>query len=79
MEHFKEISQSLKCVRLGLIFYKKVHEGIFKNVALNCTINKDVCKRTCLLDAFMKHLIHFWLGFLGFFFRWGVQSCTLCH
>ena len=44
MEHFKEISQSLKCVRLGLIFYKKVHEGIFKNVVLNCTINKMFVK-----------------------------------
>ena len=48
---------------------KKVHEGVFKHLVRNCTINRDFCKRACLIGAFIQHLIHFWLGFLGLVFR----------
>ena len=48
---------------LSLFFLRKVHESVFKHLVLNCTINRDVCKRTCLIGVFMQHLTHFWLGF----------------
>ena len=59
--------KSLKCYRLGLTFYKKVHKRILKHIVLSCSINKDDSKRTCLIDAFIQRLTHFWLGFLGSF------------
>ena len=45
MEHLREMKyKSHKCVRLELIFHKKVHEGVFQNLLLNCTMNRDVCR-----------------------------------
>ena len=52
----------------GWFFIKKVHEGVFEDLQLKCTINRDVCKRTCLIGAFIRDLNHFWLGLLGLFF-----------
>ena len=54
----------------------KVHEGVFEYVLLKCTMNKDVCKMTCLIGAFIQHLDHFWLGFLGLILGGGVQNWT---
>ena len=51
----------------GLFFIENVHEGVFKHLVLNFTINRDVCKSTCLIGFFILHLTHFWLGFLGLF------------
>ena len=70
MKHLKVVSQTW--VRLELIVYK----GFFKYLLLNCTVNRDVCKRTCLIDAFIQHLIHFWLDLLRLFLDAGVQKCT---
>ena len=53
----------------GSFYIKEVHEGVFKHAVLNCTINRGVCKRTCLAGAFIQHLTHSCLGFLGLFFR----------
>ena len=69
MEHLKEISQEPHASVWGWFFTKKIHEGVFQHLVLNCTINRDICKRACLIGAFTQHLTHFWLGFLGLFFR----------
>ena len=53
----------------GSFYIKEVHEGVFKHLVLNCTINRGVSKRTCLTGAFIQHLTHFCLGFLGLLFR----------
>ena len=79
MEHLKKISERPQMRPFGLIFYEKVHESVFEHLVLNCTINREVCKRTCLIGAFMQHLTHFWLAFSGLFFRLGVPNYTLWH
>ena len=76
MKPLKNILQKPQMRPFETIFIKEVHEGVFKNLVLNCTINRDTCKRTCLIGTFTQHLIHFWLGFLGLLFRWGVQNYT---
>ena len=47
----------------GSFYIKEVHEGVFKHLALNCTTNRGVCKRTSLTGAFIQHLTHSCLGF----------------
>ena len=42
MEQLKEITQKPEMRP----FIKKVYESVFKYVLLNCTLNRDVCKRT---------------------------------
>ena len=69
----KRFHKSHKCFRLELIFHKKVHQGVF---LLNCTMNRDICKWTFLIGAFIQHLIYFWLGFLGLFLGGGVENCS---
>ena len=52
-------------------FIKKVHEDVFKRLVLSCPMNWDVCKRACLIGAFIQHVTHFCVGvFIGVFFRW---------
>ena len=36
--------------------YKKVDEGAFKHLVLNCIINRDVCRKTYLIGAFIHVL-----------------------
>ena len=36
-----------------------LNKGAFKHLVLKCTINRDVCKRTCLIGAFIQNLVHF--------------------
>ena len=68
MEPWREISQKLQMHSLWANFFlKKVHEGVFKPLVLNCTVNRDACKRTCVIVVFMQHFNYFWLSFLGLF------------
>ena len=39
-------------------------------------MNRNVFKRTYLIDAFKQHLTDFWLGFLGLFLDVAVKNCT---
>ena len=73
MEHLNEITQK----PLMRPFIKRVHENAFKSVLLNCTMSRDVCKRIYLIIAFIQHLSHFWLGFLGLFLDGEGQNFTL--
>ena len=42
MEPWKEISQKLQMHPFWAHFFKKiVHEGVFKHLALSCTVNRD--------------------------------------
>ena len=58
---WKRFHKSLKCIRLGLIFIKEVHEGVFKHLVLNFTINRDACKKDlrdrCLHAALKPFLV----------------------
>ena len=72
MEHLKEITQKPQMRP----FIKKIHENVFKYVLLNCTMIRDVCKRTYLRSAFIQNLTHFWLVFLGLILDGEVQNCT---
>ena len=76
MEHFEEISQKSQMHRLELIFHKKFHEGVFKFLLINCTMNRNACKESCLIGAFIQHLTQFWSGFLGLFLGTG---CKIAH
>ena len=62
MEHLKKISERPQMRPFGLIFYEKVHESVFEHIVLNCTINREVCKRTYLIVAFMQLLNSFLAG-----------------
>ena len=53
----------------GSFYIKEVYEDVFKHLVLNYTINRGVCKRTCLTGNFIRHLTHSCLDFLGLFFR----------
>ena len=79
MKPLKGISQKPQMYPFGADFLKKIHEGVFEHLVLKCTINRDVYKRTYLTGVFIQHLTQFWLGFLGIFFRWGVQNYTPRH
>ena len=52
---------------------------IATHVAFYSRPGLGVSKRTWLIGAFIQHLIHFWLGFLGLFLDEEVQNCTPCH
>ena len=65
----REFTKTSNASNWTSFYMKDVHEGVFKHLVLNCTINRDVCKRTCLTGAFIQHLTHSCLGFLGLFFR----------
>ena len=71
MEHLKEVSQKPYMRPFGAD-----SQGFFKYLLLNCTINRDVCKRTYMLGAFIQHLIYIWLDFLRLLLDLGVQNCT---
>ena len=49
---------------------------LWKYVSLNCTMSRDVWKKTYLTGPFIQHSTHFWLGFLGLFLDGEVQNCT---
>ena len=51
--------------------------NVFKYLLRNCTICKDACERTYLIVTFIRHLIHFRLGFLEAFFKWGIKKYHL--
>ena len=53
--------------------FHKILQTVFMYLLLNCAISKDACERTYLIGTFMQHLIHFWLGFLGIFFTYGIE------
>ena len=67
---WKRFHKSHTYVCLELIVYK----GFFKYLLLNCTMNREVCKRNCLIGAFIQHLTHFLLGFLRLLLDVGVQN-----
>ena len=75
----REFTKASNASTWGSFYIKEVSEGVFKHLVLNCTINRDVCKRTCLIGVFMQLLTHFWLGFLGLFLGGGVQICIPSH
>ena len=56
MERLKEISQKSHMRPFG---------AAFKYLLLNCTMNREVCKRTCLIGAFIQHLTIL-VGLFGF-------------
>ena len=51
--------------------------NVFKYLLLNSTICKDACEKTYLIVTFIRHLIHFRLGFLEAFFKWGIKKYHL--
>ena len=75
----REFTKASNASVCGWFYIKEVHEGVFKHLVLNCTINRGACKRTYLTGTFIQHLTHFCLGFLGFAFRYGVQNYAPCH
>ena len=62
-------------VPLELIAYK----GFFKYQLLDCSMNRDVRKRACLIGTFIQHWTHFWSDSLRLFLDMGVQNCTPGH
>ena len=74
MEHLNEITQKRQ-VRPFI----KIYESVFKHILLNCNMSRDVCKRTWVTGAFIQHLSHFWLGFLGLFLDGEVQNYIPGH
>ena len=75
MEYLKKITQKPQIRK----FIKKIHKSVFRNVLLNFTLSRDVCKRSWLIGALMQHLTHFWLDFLGLFLDGEVQNYTSGH
>ena len=65
----REFTKASNASTWGSFYIKEVHEGVFNHLVLNCTINRGVCKSTCLTGVFIQHLTHSCLGYLGLFFR----------
>ena len=70
MEHLKEITQKPQMRP----FIKEVYESVFKHVLLNCTMNRDVCKKAWY-NPFNSVLIRLF----RFFLDGEVQNCTSSH
>ena len=56
-----------------------IFKEFFKYILLNCTMDSDACKTTCLIGDFIEHLNHFWLDFLRLLLDVGVQNCIPGH
>ena len=55
MEQLKEVSQKSQIRPFGADFsLEKYIKGFFKYLLLKCTTTRDVFKRTCLIDAFIR-------------------------
>ena len=72
----KEFTKASNASVWGRFYIKEVHEGVFKHLVLNCTINRGACKRTCLTGALIQNLTHFYLGFLELFLG---RECKITH
>ena len=56
-----------------------VYKEFFKYILLNCTMNRNICKRTYLIGAFIQHLTHFWLNFLKLFLDIIILNTEMLH
>ena len=72
----RECTKASNASTWGSFYIKEVHEGVFKHLVLNCTINRGACKKTCLTGAFIQNLTHFCLGFLELFLG---RECKITH
>ena len=74
MEHLKKISQILEKHPLELIFRRKICEGGFKYLSLNCTKKTDVCKMD-LTDRYLHTTLNPFL--VGLWDSFQVRECKI--